>query len=129
MPNSGQNRHVESIQQPKNCSPSIWKPAFGAHMARRIYNGTPDNERDEKKKHLAKILAVAEATSVTKETVSEICQKSADLPKSDEALASHATDFEPMFYNMTSSSAARPKLRAKSPDFLPVFLNPAARSP
>jgi hypothetical protein len=31
-------------------------------MARRIYNGTPDGERDEKKKHLAKILAVSERT-------------------------------------------------------------------
>lgn len=31
-------------------------------MARRIYNGTPESERDEKKKQLAKILSVSERT-------------------------------------------------------------------
>jgi hypothetical protein len=31
-------------------------------MARRIYNATPDRERDEKKRHLAKILSVSERT-------------------------------------------------------------------
>lgn len=31
-------------------------------MARRIYNGTPEAQRDEKKKHLAKVLSVSERT-------------------------------------------------------------------
>lgn len=31
-------------------------------MARKIYNATPDRERDEKKKHLAKILSVSDRT-------------------------------------------------------------------
>lgn len=37
---------------------------------------------------------------MTKETVSEICQEMADLPKSDKAAASHATDFEVPIYNI-----------------------------
>lgn len=44
---------------------------------------------------------IAEREGVTKETVSEIVsQKSADLPESDKAAASHATDFEPPIYNI-----------------------------
>ena len=42
---------------------------------------------------------IAEATGVTKETVSEVCQKSAKLPESDKAAAAHATDFQPPIYN------------------------------
>jgi transcriptional regulator with XRE-family HTH domain len=106
-------------------------------MARRIYNATAEREREEKKKHLAKILSVSERTirdwlsridkdtkekrnkrifaswlachtqeeiaeqeGITKETVSEICQKMANLPESDKSLASHATDFDPPIYNV-----------------------------
>lgn len=106
-------------------------------MARRIYNGTPERERDGKKTALAKILSVsertvrewlsridkdskdarnrrifemwmacatqeeiAEACDVHKDSVSEICRKMADLPNSDKAAASHASDFEPPIYNI-----------------------------
>jgi DNA modification methylase len=44
---------------------------------------------------------IAEREGLTKETVSEIVsQKTADLPESDKAAASHATDFEPPIYNI-----------------------------
>jgi len=109
-------------------------------MARRIYNATPERDRDEKKKHLAKILAVsertvrdwlsridkdtkaardrkifdmwlacytneeiAEAVQITHQAVSLVLQEAAGLPKlakSEQATASHASDFEPMFYNI-----------------------------
>lgn len=38
---------------------------------------------------------IAERENVTKETVSEVCQKMAALPKSDKSLADHAIDFDP----------------------------------
>jgi hypothetical protein len=109
-------------------------------MARRIYNGTPDGERDEKKKHLAKILAVsertvrdwlsridkdtkesrnrkifdlwlacytqeeiAEAVNTPRKTVDDELEKSGEignLSESAKSLASHASDFEAMFYNI-----------------------------
>jgi hypothetical protein len=46
---------------------------------------------------------IAEAVGTGEEAVRLITQKSADLPelgKSEQALASHAADFEPMFYNI-----------------------------
>jgi hypothetical protein len=43
---------------------------------------------------------IAEEVGVTKETVSEICQKSAELPESDKPAASHLTDFEVPIYNV-----------------------------
>lgn len=106
-------------------------------MARKIYSSTPDKERDEAKKRLARILSVSERTirdwlsrmdkdakeardrrifelwlacwsqqeiadetGVTKETVSEVCQKLAELPKSDKASSEHATGFDPPIYNI-----------------------------
>lgn len=106
-------------------------------MARKIYHGTPEKERDAKKKQLAKILSVTERTvrewlsrvdkdskdardrrivelwmachtldeiaadvGVTKETVSTICQKTEDLPKSDKPAADHAVDFDIPIYNI-----------------------------
>ena len=38
--------------------------------------------------------AIAAVEGVTKETVSTICQKMADLPKSDKSAAEHATDLQ-----------------------------------
>ncbi|HEY4364205.1 MAG TPA: ParB N-terminal domain-containing protein [Bryobacteraceae bacterium] len=107
------------------------------HLTRAIYAGTPEREREEKKKHLAVLLGVSERTirdwlsrvdkdakearnkrifdrwmacwtqeeiaekeGVTKETVSEICQKSADLPESDKPAAAHLVDFEVPLYNV-----------------------------
>lgn len=107
------------------------------NMARQIYHATPERERDEKKKQLAKVLSVserairdwlgridkdskearnkrifdlwlacytqgeiAEMVGVTKETVSEVCQKMANLPESDKLTASHLTDFDPPLYNI-----------------------------
>ena len=43
---------------------------------------------------------IAADTGVTKETVSAICQKTAELPKSDKPAAEHATDFEVPIYNI-----------------------------
>jgi hypothetical protein len=43
---------------------------------------------------------IAAATDVTKETVSQICQNLADLPKSDKSAAEHAVDFDPPIYNI-----------------------------
>ena len=37
---------------------------------------------------------------VTKETISQVCQKMADLPESDKPSASHLTDFNPPVYNV-----------------------------
>jgi hypothetical protein len=42
----------------------------------------------------------AVATGVTKETVSEVCQKFTELEKSDKASAEHATDFDAPIYNI-----------------------------
>jgi transcriptional regulator with XRE-family HTH domain/predicted DNA-binding protein YlxM (UPF0122 family) len=106
-------------------------------MARKIYHVTPERDRDEKKKHLAKILSVSDRTvrewlsridkdakearnkrifqlwlachtqeeiaereNVTKETVSQICQKMADLPESDKPTANHLTSFDLPIYNV-----------------------------
>jgi len=45
--------------------------------------------------------AIGEEIGITKETVSEIVsQKMANLPESDKAVASHATDFAPPLYNV-----------------------------
>jgi len=99
------------------------------NMARSLYHVTPDKDRENKKKHLSKILSVSERTvrdwlsridkdskesrnkrifdlwlachtqeeiaereNVTKETVSQICQKMAELSESDKPVASHLTD-------------------------------------
>jgi transcriptional regulator with XRE-family HTH domain len=43
---------------------------------------------------------IAQRENVTKETVSQVCQDLANLPKSDEAAASHAVDFDPPIYNI-----------------------------
>jgi hypothetical protein len=43
---------------------------------------------------------IAASENVTKETVSEVCQKMADLSKSDKSCAEHATDFVPPIYNI-----------------------------
>ncbi len=43
---------------------------------------------------------IAAQENVHKDTVSEICRKMAELPKSDQAVATHATDFEPPIYNI-----------------------------
>ena len=43
---------------------------------------------------------IAAAVGVTKETVSTICQKTAELPKSDKSSAEHATDFDVPIYNI-----------------------------
>lgn len=43
---------------------------------------------------------IADTCGVNKDTVSEICRKMADLPKSDKSLAEHATDFDPPIYNI-----------------------------
>lgn len=40
---------------------------------------------------------IAEREDCTKETVSQICQKMAELPKSDKPAAEHLTDFEVPF--------------------------------
>jgi hypothetical protein len=114
-------------------------------MARRIYHATPERDRDDKKKQLAKILSVGERTvrewlsridkdakeernrrifdlwmgcwtqeeiasreGVTKETVSEVCQKMADLPKPDRSAADHATDFDPPIYNVWKQQERTP---------------------
>jgi len=109
-------------------------------MARRIYHMTPERERDEKKKQLAKILSVsertvrdwlsridkdskearnrrifdmwlachtqqeiAEAVGVERSTLAnDVVQfgKLANLDKSAQSLATHATDFEPPLYNI-----------------------------
>lgn len=108
-------------------------------MARKIYNGTPEKERDQKKKDLAKILSVSERTirewlsRVDKDsrdarnkriaelwmachtqqeiadavgmTQAEIAKsipngESAELNKSDQANADHATDFDVPIYNV-----------------------------
>ena len=107
------------------------------NMARSIYHVTPDKDRENKKKHLSKILSVSERTvrdwlsridkdskesrnkrifdlwlachtqeeiaereNVTKETVSQICQKMAELSESDKPVANHLTDFDPPVYNI-----------------------------
>ncbi|MEI6258511.1 MAG: DNA methyltransferase [Deltaproteobacteria bacterium] len=107
------------------------------NMARSLYHVTPDKDRENKKKHLSKILSVSERTvrdwlsridkdskesrnkrifdlwlachtqeeiaereNVTKETVSQICQKMAELSESDKPVASHLTDFDPPIYNI-----------------------------
>ncbi len=109
-------------------------------MARKIYNGTSERERDEKKKQLAKILSVSDRTirdwlsRVDKDakearnkrifdlwlacwTQQEIADavgmdrdsinksfgdfgKVADLPKTDQANAEHAVDFDIPIYNV-----------------------------
>lgn len=109
-------------------------------MARRIYNATAERDRDEKKKHLAKILAVSERTvrdwlsridkdtkaardrkifdlwlacstqeeiadsvNTPQKTVDDVLKTSSEignLAESAKSLASHASDFEPMFYNI-----------------------------
>ena len=43
---------------------------------------------------------IAEATGVNKDTVSDVCRKLADLPKSDKASSEHAADFTPPIYNI-----------------------------
>lgn len=43
---------------------------------------------------------IANDVGVTKETVSTVCQKMAELPKSDKPAAEHATDFDPPIYNI-----------------------------
>jgi predicted DNA-binding protein YlxM (UPF0122 family) len=43
---------------------------------------------------------IANDTGVTKETVSEVCQKLANLPESDKPAASHLTDFTTPLYNV-----------------------------
>jgi hypothetical protein len=43
---------------------------------------------------------IAERESVTKETISAICQKMAELPKSDKPAADHLTDFDPPIYSV-----------------------------
>ena len=51
---------------------------------------------------------IGEACGVTKETVSEICQKTANLPESDKPAASHSTDFDtPTVSTVTVASLAR----------------------
>ena len=56
-------------------------------------------------KHLADSLRkaveeIAEVCGCHKDTVSEVCRKMADLPKSDKAAAEHAVDFEVPIYNV-----------------------------
>jgi hypothetical protein len=43
---------------------------------------------------------IAEVEDVHKDSVSEICRKMAELPKSDKSYADHATDFDPPIYNI-----------------------------
>jgi len=115
------------------------------NMARKIYHVTDERDREEKKKHLAKILSVSERTvrewlsridkdskeardkrifelwlacytqeeigemvGITKETVSQVCQKMAELPKSDKPAAEHLTDFEPPIYNIWKQQEKTP---------------------
>ncbi len=42
---------------------------------------------------------IANQVGCDKDTVSEVCRKMADLPKSDKSAAEHATDFKPPIYN------------------------------
>lgn len=109
-------------------------------MARKIYHATPERERNDKKRDLARILsvserairdwlsridkdakaerdkrifglwlatetdkAIADDVNLTEEAVRQITQKMADLPKlgkSTQAIAEHATDFDPPVYNV-----------------------------
>ena len=43
---------------------------------------------------------IAEDTGVHKDTVSEVCRKTAELPKSDKPAAEHAIDFDIPIYNI-----------------------------
>ena len=43
---------------------------------------------------------IADLNGIHKDTVSEVCRKMADLPKSDKLSSEHLTDFEPPIYNV-----------------------------
>ena len=43
---------------------------------------------------------IGKRENLTKETVSQVCQKIPELEKSDKAAAEHATDFNPSIYNL-----------------------------
>jgi hypothetical protein len=43
---------------------------------------------------------IAEVVNVHKDTVSEICRRMEELPKSDKSTADHSTDFTPPIYNI-----------------------------
>jgi DNA-binding XRE family transcriptional regulator len=59
---------------------------------------------------------IAEACDITKETVSQICQNLADLPKSDKAAADHAIDFDPPIYNVWKQQKQTAFVAATRPD-------------
>lgn len=43
---------------------------------------------------------IAETTGLTQQQISEVLQKTADLPKSVKVIASHLVDFDPPIYNI-----------------------------